>query len=179
MARGFQEIDVIHSGLKTEYILIWSYYRESISGGSIRRQVIFTLDIGNALLQYLKVLSCTVKETFSSFEINILKNGWRSDIFKKIRSLHMLLRQNILMLWLYWFRSEIILMSWTVSTQHVISYIGSVWDGSLCNRWIASNDLPKEKKKYLLTRIENQNKDLTRPKTKRKKAIESACLTMH
>ncbi|KAG2302809.1 hypothetical protein Bca52824_031460 [Brassica carinata] len=89
---------VIHSGLKTEYILIWSYYRESMSGESVRRQVIFTLDIGNALLQYLKVLSCTVKETFSSFEINICKNGWRSDIFKKIRSLHMLLRQNILIM---------------------------------------------------------------------------------
>ncbi|KAH0912176.1 hypothetical protein HID58_035497 [Brassica napus] len=62
--------------------------------------------------------------------------------------------------------------SWIVTTKHIISCSGSVWDGLRCNRWIASNDLLK--RWHLLIRTESHKKDLTRPKTKWKKASESA-----
>ncbi|CAF1913629.1 unnamed protein product [Brassica napus] len=75
--------------------------------------------------------------------------------------------------WCYWFQSKRISMPWIITTKHVISCSGSVWDGLRCNRWIASNDLLREKR-YLLIRIESHKKDLTRPRTKWRKASESA-----
>ena len=60
--------------------------------------------------------------------------------------------------------------------NHVISCSGSVWKGSRCNRWIASNDLFKLKR-YLFRKIESHKKDLKRPRTKWKKASESAYST--
>ncbi|KAG5393106.1 hypothetical protein IGI04_023069 [Brassica rapa subsp. trilocularis] len=52
------------------------------------------------------------------------------------------------------------------------SVLKSVWDGSRCNRWIASNDLLREKWR-LLTRTESHKKDLTSSRTKWRKASES------
>ena len=88
----------------------------------------------------------------------------------------MFLQQNKLKIWLYWVQSKRISMPWIVTTKHVISCSGSVWKGLRCNRWIASNDLYREKM-HLLTKIECHKKDLIRPRTKRKKTSESVCPT--
>ncbi|WZZ03469.1 hypothetical protein YC2023_089390 [Brassica napus] len=79
-------------------------------------------------------------------------------------------------IWLYRFQSKRISMSWIVTTKHVISCSRSVWDELRCNIWIAFNDLLREKR-HLLTRIESHKKDLKRPRTKWRKASESACPT--
>ena len=50
--------------------------------------------------------------------------------------------------WCYWFQNERISMPWIVTTKHVISCSGSVWNGLRCNGWIASNDLLREKGIY-------------------------------
>ncbi|KAL0759603.1 hypothetical protein Bca101_075753 [Brassica carinata] len=94
----------------------------------------------------------------------------------KVRSPKMFLQQNKLKIWLYWVQSKRISMPWIVTTKHVISCSGSVWKGLRCNRWIASNDLYREKM-HLLTKIECHKKDLIRPRTKRKKTSESVCPT--
>ncbi|KAL0856745.1 hypothetical protein Bca101_061899 [Brassica carinata] len=91
----------------------------------------------------------------------------------KVRSPKMFLQQNKSKIWLYWVQSKRISMPWIVTTKHVISCSESVWEGLRCNRWIASNNLLREKR-YLLTRIESHKKDLTRPRTKWRKASESA-----
>ena len=75
-------------------------------------------------------------------------------------------------LWRYWFQRKRISTSWIVTTKHIISCSGSVWDGLRCNRWIASNDLFREK--CLLTIVESHKKDHTRPRTKWRKTSESA-----
>ncbi|CAH8388160.1 unnamed protein product [Eruca vesicaria subsp. sativa] len=85
----------------------------------------------------------------------------------------MLRQQNNLKIWLYRFQNKRISMPWIITTKHVISCSGSVWDGLRCNRWIASNDLFIEKR-HLFIRIESHKKDLERPKTKWRKASESA-----
>ncbi|CAF2158254.1 unnamed protein product [Brassica napus] len=79
-------------------------------------------------------------------------------------------------IWLYRFQSKRISMSWIVTTKHVISCSRSVWDELRCNIWIAFNDLLREKR-HLLTRIESHKKYLKRPRTKWRKASESACPT--
>lgn len=78
--------------------------------------------------------------------------------------------------WGYWFRSKRISMPWIVTIKHVISCSGSVWNGLQCNRWIASDDLFKEKR-HLLTRTESHKKDLRRPRMKWRKASELVCPT--
>lgn len=78
-----------------------------------------------------------------------------------------------MLLWLYRFQSKRISMAWIITTKHVISCSGSVWDGLRCNRWIASNDFLQEKWR-LLTRIESHKKDHKRPRTKWGIASESA-----
>ena len=79
-------------------------------------------------------------------------------------------------IWFYRFQSKRISMPCIITTKHVISCSGSVRDELRCNRWIAFNDLLREKR-HLLTRIESHKKDLKRPRTKRRKASESACPT--
>ena len=91
----------------------------------------------------------------------------------KAWSLKISQQQNGLKLLLYWSQSKRISTPWTGIIKHVISCSGSVRDGLRCNRWIVSNDLFKEER-HLLTRIEGQKKDLIRPRTKWKKASESA-----
>ncbi|WZZ90399.1 hypothetical protein YC2023_118978 [Brassica napus] len=79
-------------------------------------------------------------------------------------------------IWFYRFQSKRISMPCIITTKHVISCSGSVRDELRCNRWIAFNDLLREKR-HLLTRIESHKKDLKRPRTKWRKASESACPT--
>ena len=79
-------------------------------------------------------------------------------------------------IWLYRFQSKRISMPWIDTTKHVISCSESVCDELRCNRWIAFNDLLREKR-HLLTRIESHKKDLKRPRTKWRNASESACPT--
>ncbi|WZZ49847.1 hypothetical protein YC2023_049954 [Brassica napus] len=71
-----------------------------------------------------------------------------------------------------WSQSKRISTPWTGIIKHFISCSGSVMDGLLCNRWIVSNYLVREKK-HLLTKIESQKKDIIRPRTKWKRASES------
>ena len=79
-------------------------------------------------------------------------------------------------IWLYRFQSKRISMPLIVTTKHVISWYGSVWDELRCNRWIAFNNFLRGKR-HLVTRIESHKKDLKRPRTKWKKVSESSCPT--
>ena len=95
-----------------------------------------------------------------------------SETEAALRSRKMFPQKNKLKIQLYWVQSKRLLSPWALTTKHVISCSGSVWDGLRCNRWIASNDLFREK--CLLTIVESHKKDHTRPRTKRRKTSESA-----
>lgn len=118
------------------------------------------------------------KECYSMFLLPIKNHKTiKNHYLKRNEEFLIYLRdEDMLKTWFYWVQIKRILMSWIVTTIHVISCSGSVWDGLRCNRWIASNDLLKEKR-HLLIKIESHKQDLTRPKTKWRKASESACPT--
>ncbi|WZY69227.1 hypothetical protein YC2023_001467 [Brassica napus] len=90
-----------------------------------------------------------------------------------LRSRKMFPQKNKLKIQLYWVQSKRLLSPWALTTKHVISCSGSVWNRSRCNIWIASKDLLKEKR-HLVKRNESRKIDLTRPRTKWRKASESA-----
>ncbi|CAN7029227.1 unnamed protein product [Brassica rapa subsp. trilocularis] len=119
-----------------------------------------------------------IKECYSVFLLLIKNHKMLKNHYLK-RNEEFLIHlsdEDMLKIWLYWVQSKRISMPWMVTIKHVISCSGSVWDGLRCNRWIASNDLLREKM-HLLTRIESHKQDLTRPRTKWRKASESACST--
>lgn len=88
-----------------------------------------------SLITYMEILKASTMMSIISL--------W-SEGYQAIRCLEMFLQQNKLKIWLYWFQSKRISMPKTVSTKHVISCSGVVWDGLQSNRWITFNDLLKE-----------------------------------
>ena len=150
---------LIHEELETWCIIIGLYFWWFMS----YRQLLLILFILKAFLQDSVVLMIKNK---------IQRSEWGSVRFKAW-SLKISQQQNGLKLLLYWSQSKRISTPWTGIIKHVISCSGSVRDGLRCNRWIVSNDLFKEER-HLFTRIESQKKDLIRPRTKWKKASESA-----
>ncbi|WZY89091.1 hypothetical protein YC2023_045826 [Brassica napus] len=184
---------VIHSELKIWYVH-GDLYFWGFMFGLVRRQVPFILFMPITFFQDSVVLIVTVKkvkvccqamsslsdtrvllfseelmETISLSENKIQRNGGER---LGTRSLKIFLQQNESKILLYWSQSKRISMLQTVTKEHVISCTGSVWDGLRCNRWIASNDLFREK--CLLTIVESHKKDHTRPRTKWRKTSESA-----
>nr|VDD03030.1 unnamed protein product [Brassica rapa] len=168
---------VIHSELKIWYVHVpfilfmpITFFQDSVV-------LIVTVKKVKVCCQAMSSLSDTrvllfseeLMETISLSENKIQRNGGER---LGTRSLKIFLQQNKSKILLYWSQSKRISMSWTVTKEHVISCSGSVWDGLRCNRWIASNDLFREK--CLLTTVESHKKDHTRPRTKRRKTSESA-----
>lgn len=101
------------------------------------------------------------------------QNRMKNYRFKKSEEfLKRLCDEDMLKVWLHYFQNKRFSMPWTVSTRHVISGSGNVWDGS-----IVSNDFFREKK-YLLIRIESHKKDLKRPRTKWTKLANHHILRM-
>lgn len=149
---------VKHEELETWCIVIGLYFWWFMS----YRQLLLILFILKAFLHDPVVLMIKNK---------IQRSEWGSVRFKT-RSLKISQQQNGLKLLLYWSQSKRISTPWTGIIKHFISCSGSVMDGLLCNRWIVSNYLVREKK-HLLTKIESQKKDIIRPRTKWKRASES------
>ena len=61
---------------------------------------------------------------------------------------------------------EGLFMIWIeTTTNHVISWSGSVWNGQRCNRWIAPTDLLSDKRSWI-TINDSRTQDHIRPRTK-------------
>lgn len=68
---------------------------------------------------------------------------------------------------------EGLFMIWIeTTTNHVISWSGSVWNGQRCNRWIAPTDLLSDKRRLIIIN-DSQTQDHRRPRTKIDKVSES------
>ncbi|WZZ44379.1 hypothetical protein YC2023_040638 [Brassica napus] len=68
---------------------------------------------------------------------------------------------------------EGLFMIWIdTTTNHVISWSGSVWNGQRCNRWIAPTDLLSDKRRWI-TINDSRTQDHIRPRTKIDKVSES------
>ncbi|KAJ0264796.1 hypothetical protein HA466_0012010 [Hirschfeldia incana] len=71
---------------------------------------------------------------------------------------------------------EGILWKWTkLTTKHVISCSGNVWNGQQCNRWIVPPDLLSVERCWI-TMDDSETQDHIRPRTTIEKVSESVCV---